>query len=156
MEIRVDDLSGREIADFLEDHIADMKSISSPQSKHALDLEGLKKPEITFWTIWEQDQLIGCGALNELSSDHGEIKSMRTSANFRGKGVASKMLRHNISVSNQRGYQRLSLETGSMDYFKPAHELYKKYGFKVCAPFAGYREDPNSIFMSIKLQIESN
>lgn len=148
MEIKVDDLSGQAIADFLEEHINDMKAISPPESKHALDIKGLKQADITFWTMREKVALAGCGALKELSLNHGEIKSMRISKNVRGKGLASKMLQHIISEAETRGYQRLSLETGSMDYFKPAIALYKKHGFAVCAPFANYKEDPNSIFMS--------
>ncbi len=148
MLIRIDDLCGPEIADFLEEHIKDMKSISPPESKHALDIKGLKKPDITFWTMWEQDELVGCGALKELSLNHGEIKSMRTSTDYRGKGLASKMLQHILTEAENRGYQRLSLETGSMDYFIPAVNLYKKFGFNICPPFANYKEDPNSIFMS--------
>ncbi|MEM7133021.1 MAG: GNAT family N-acetyltransferase [Chloroflexota bacterium] len=152
MEIKVDDLSGPEIAEFLEEHIKDMKAISPPESKHALDLDGLRKPEITFWTMWDQDALVGCGAIQELSDVHGEIKSMRVSKEHRGKGYASKILDHIISEAYKRGYRRLSLETGSMDFFKPAHALYKKYGFELCAPFSNYKEDPNSLFFSKQLR----
>ena len=148
MQIIIDDLSGQQIADFLEEHIEDMKSTSPPQSKHALDLEGLRKSDITFWTMWEDNQLVGCGAIKELSPDHGEIKSMRTSAKLRGNGLASRMLTHIINEAEKRGYQRLSLETGSMEFFIPAVNLYKKFGFEICQPFANYKEDPNSIFMS--------
>ena len=148
MQIIIDDLSGQQIADFLEEHIEDMKSTSPPQSKHALDIKGLQQPEITFWTMWEDNELVGCGAIKELSPDHGEIKSMRTSAKLRGNGLASKMLIHIINQAEKRGYQRLSLETGSMEFFVPAVNLYKKFGFEICEPFANYKEDPNSIFMS--------
>jgi putative acetyltransferase len=128
-----------------------MKSVSPPESKHALDLEGLRKPEITFWTIWDNDGLIGCGAMKELDKNHAEIKSMRTAISCLGKGVASMLVQHILNAAKLRGYQRVSLETGSMPFFAPARNLYAKYGFENCAPFSTYWEDPNSIFMSRKL-----
>jgi putative acetyltransferase len=151
MKIRIDDLRGPEIAALLEEHINDMRSVSPPESKHALDLNGLRKPEITFWTIWEGDKLAGCGALKELDKTHGEIKSMRTARTFMRRGVASKVLHHIISEATQRGYQRLSLETGSMDFFKPAHKLYESFGFEYCGPFGDYKLDPNSLFLTKEL-----
>jgi putative acetyltransferase len=151
VEIKIDDLSGSEIAEFLEEHIKEMKSVSPPESKHALDLEGLRKPEITFWTVWENSCLIGCGAIKELDADRAEIKSMRTDISFRGKGVASMLLQYILNEAKLRGYRRISLETGSMPFFEPARKLYVKYGFENCAPFSTYREDPNSVFMTIKL-----
>jgi putative acetyltransferase len=151
MHIRIDDLTGPEIAALLEEHINDMKSVSPPESKHALDLEGLRQSDITFWTIWEGDKLAGCGALKELDAQHGEIKSMRTARNFVRRGVASQILNHIISEAAQRGYKRLSLETGSMDYFKPAHKLYASFGFTTCEPFANYKLDLNSVFMTREL-----
>jgi putative acetyltransferase len=151
MKIIKDDLSGKEIADFLEEHIKDMKAISPPESKHALDLEGLRKPEITFWTVWDKDRLIGCGALKELDCSHGEVKSMRTSLSQRRKGIASFVLQHIINEATCRGYRRLSLETGSMPFFQPARQLYASFGFQVCGPFSLYKEDPNSIFMTKEL-----
>ncbi|MBW4517372.1 MAG: GNAT family N-acetyltransferase [Timaviella obliquedivisa GSE-PSE-MK23-08B] len=151
MEIKIDDLSGSEIAEFLEEHIREMKSVSPPESKHALDLEGLRKPEITFWTVWDDSRLIGCGAMKELDKNHAEIKSMRTTISYRGKGVAAMLLQHILNEAKLRGYRRISLETGSMPFFEPAHNLYAKYGFENCAPFSTYREDPNSIFMTKRL-----
>jgi putative acetyltransferase len=151
MEIKIDDLSGPEIARFLEEHIKDMRSVSPPESKHALDVDGLRKPEITFWTVWDHGQLVGCGALREIDATHGEIKSMRTSPLARGKGVASLMLQHLIDEGRKRNYKRLSLETGAMPFFKPAHALYAKFGFVPCAPFLPYKEDPNSLFLSKEL-----
>ncbi|NHC35019.1 GNAT family N-acetyltransferase [Scytonema millei] len=148
MEIKIDDLSGSEIAEFLKDHIREMKSVSPPESKHALDLAGLRKPEITFWTVWDDSRLIGCGAMKELDASHAEIKSMRTATAYRGKGIASMLLQHILNEAKLRGYRRISLETGSMPFFQPARNLYEKYGFKNCAPFATYKEDPNSIFMA--------
>lgn len=155
MEIKIDDLSGSEIAEFLEEHIREMKSVSPPESKHALDLEGLRKPEITFWTVWDDDRLIGCGAIKELDTTHAEIKSMRTSAPYQGKGIASMLLHCILAEAKLRGYQWISLETGSTPFFEPAHKLYVKYGFENCAPFSTYREDPNSVFMTRPLQKES-
>lgn len=152
MKIVVDDLSGQEIADFLEQHIEDMKSVSPPESKHALDVDGLKSSEITFWTVYKNDLLAGCGALKELDATHGEIKSMRIAPNARGKGIASKLLRYIITVSTNRGYHRLSLETGSMAFFEPARQLYLNHGFQYCRPFADYKEDPYSVFMSLILK----
>lgn len=151
MNIRVDDLSSEDIAAFLADHVNDMVSVSPPESRHVLDLDGLRKPEITFWSMRESGQIIACGALKALTPDHGEIKSMRTSTQHRGRGYASLMLRHILGEAQARGYRRVSIETGSMTFFKPAHALYAKHGFEVCPPFGGYREDPNSIFMTLRL-----
>jgi len=151
VDIRVDDLSGRDIAAFLKDHIDDMISVSPPQSRHVLDLDGLRQAAITFWTMRVADQVIACGALKAISADHAEIKSMRTAQGHRGRGIASLMLRHIIGEAKARGYRRLSIETGSMEFFKPARALYAKHGFAVCPPFANYGEDPNSVFMSIEL-----
>lgn len=149
--IKVDDLTGNDIAQFLEEHLQDMRSVSPPESKHALDLTALKKPDITFWSIYKEEQLIGCGALKELSLEHGEIKSMRISTSQRGQGIAAQLLTHIIDEGRKRGYQMLSLETGSMDFFIPARRLYKKYGFIECKPFADYVEDKNSLFMNLIL-----
>jgi putative acetyltransferase len=151
MEIKIDDLAGAEIAEFLEEHITEMKSVSPPESKHALDLAGLRKPEIIFWTVWDDGHLIGCGAIKALDVDHAEIKSMRTIVSRRGQGLASRLLQHILSEAQRRGYQQISLETGSMPFFEPARNLYAKYGFEKCAPFSTYREDPNSVFMTRKL-----
>jgi putative acetyltransferase len=151
VEVKIDDLSGFEIAVFLEEHIKEMKSVSPPENKHALDLEELRKPEITFWTVWDNSRLIGCGVMKKLDANHAEIKSMRTAISYRGKGVASMLLQHILNDAKLRGYRHISLETGSMPFFEPARNLYVKYGFENCAPFSTYREDPNSIFMSIKL-----
>lgn len=148
MDIRIDDLSGPDVARLLEEHLEEMRSVSPPQSTHALDLEGLRLPEITFWTAWKSGKLAACGAIKRLDNKHAEIKSMRTSAEFRQQGIASAMLEHILAEARQRGYQRLSLETGSMDYFRPARSLYRSFGFDYCRPFADYRLDPNSVYMS--------
>lgn len=151
MEIRVDDLRGAEIACLLEQHLQDMRRVSPPESVHALDLDRLRVPEITFWTVWAGSALAGCGAIKELAHDHGEIKSMRTAPEFRNRGVASLMLNHIIQEAKKRQYTRLSLETGSMAFFEPARRLYQKYGFAPCGPFSSYQEDPNSVFMTMQL-----
>lgn len=148
VEIRRDDLSGREVRELLAEHLANMREISPPESVHALPIDGLRSPEITFWTAWEHGELAGCGALKELGGQHGEIKSMRTSSRFRRKGVAKALLDHIIGEAVRRGYRRLSLETGSMEAFEAARELYARGGFAFCGPFADYEEDPNSVFMT--------
>lgn len=151
MLIKLDDLRGPEIAAFLEQHILEMKSVTPPESKHALDLDGLRKPEISFWTVWDDQNLVGCGALKELNPVHAEIKSMRVAASHRGKGIASGLMEYLLGEATRRGYRRLSLETGSIPFFAPARKLYAKFGFARCAPFADYKEDPNSEFMCKEL-----
>ena len=148
MKIRVDDLRGPEVAALLEEHLQDMRAISPPESKHALDLDGLRRPEITFWTVWDGSSLAGCGALKRLDEQHGEVKSMRTATGYRGRGVASLVLGQIVEEARKRGYRRLSLETGSMEFFKPARSLYAKFGFGLGPPFADYKEDPNSCFFT--------
>jgi putative acetyltransferase len=148
MKIRIDDLNGPEIAQLLREHLQEMALHSPPESIHALDLEALRTPGITFWTAWEGSELLGCGAIKQLDPLHGEIKSMRTAARHKGKGVAAGLLDHILEQARRRGYRRLSLETGSMQAFAPAHRLYARYGFAMCEPFADYNEDPNSVFMT--------
>jgi putative acetyltransferase len=152
VDIRIDDLSGAEIRELLEEHLANMRKISPPESIHALPLEGLREPEITFWTAWENGELLGCGALKELDSQHGEIKSMRTSPRHLRKGVAKSLLDFIIGEAVRRGYRQLSLETGSMEAFEPARQLYSRAGFTFCEPFADYIDDPNSVFMTKELK----
>ncbi len=151
MDIKIDDLTGSDVAELLSEHIQSMKLHSPPESKHALNLEGLRKPEITFWSAWEANELVGCVALQELDSQHGEIKSMKTASSHLRKGVAKRLLQFMIKEARERGYRRLSLETGSMDVFKPARRLYASFGFQYCKPFSGYSEDPNSVFMTKEL-----
>jgi putative acetyltransferase len=148
MQIRIDDLTGPEIRGLLEEHLRNMHQLSPPESVHALDLSGLRRPDITFWTVWQDGELVGCGALKELDPSHGEVKSMRTASPHRRKGVGRAMLEHIIAAARSRHYARLSLETGSMEAFAPARRLYEDYGFEYCAPFADYRDDPNSVFMT--------
>ena len=151
MDIRIDDLRGLEIAGLLHEHLRDMHRVSPPESIHALDLDSLRKPEITFWTIWDAGILVGCSALKELDPQHAEIKSMRTASSHRRKGVAKQLLQHLLDEAKQRGYTRVSLETGSMDFFMPARALYASFGFEICLPFSDYIEDPNSVFMTKEL-----
>ena len=151
MEIKIDDLSGPEVAELLTEHLQSMAEVSPPESRHALNLDELRKPGITFWSVWLGHVLAGCGALKALDRQHGEIKSMRTAKAHLRKGVATTLLEHILSEAKRRGYCRLSLETGSMPYFEPAHRLYRKFGFKTCPPFEGYVEDPNSVFMTKEL-----
>jgi putative acetyltransferase len=148
MEIRRDDLTGPEIHALLEEHLRNMHEISPPESVHALDLGGLRRPEITFWTLWSDDDLLGCGALKEINARHGEVKSMRTAMSQRRRGVARTVLAHIVEVARSRQYERLSLETGSQSAFVPARKLYESFGFAYCGPFVGYEEDPNSVFMT--------
>ena len=151
LEIRIDDLGGREIKELLMEHLRSLAEVTPPESRHALHLDELRQADITFWSVWEGHEVVGCGALKHLNAEHGEIKSMRTAAVHVRKGVASKVLEHIIAEAKQRGYRRLSLETGAIPYFQPAHSLYRKFGFNNCPPFADYIEDPNSLFMTREL-----
>ena len=151
MDIKIDDLKGSEIYELLQEHLQSMALHSPPESVHALDIEALRQPEITFWTVWERGELLGCGALKELDSQRGEIKSMRTSSLHLRKGVAKNLLNHILEEARRRGYSRLSLETGSMEAFEPARKLYANFGFIYCEPFADYVEDPFSVFMTREL-----
>jgi putative acetyltransferase len=151
MRIVVDDLTGPEIASLIGEHLRNMHLLSPPESIHALGLEKLREPDITFWTVWERTELMGCGALKELDALHGEIKSMRTATAHLRKGVASAMLRHLLDESRRRGYRRVSLETGAGAAFEPARQLYARHGFSPCGPFGDYVLDPNSVFMTLEL-----
>ena len=151
MEIRAGGLDRPEVQQLLHEHLRTLAQHSPPGSMHALDLDSLRRPEITFWSVWGADGLMGCGALKELDSRHGEIKSMRTAAKHLRQGVAARLLRQILEEARRRGYRRLSLETGSMAAFAPARRLYADSGFRECAPFAGYRLDPNSVYMTMEL-----
>lgn len=148
MQIRPDDLSDPAIHALLEEHLQDMHALSPRESVHALDLAGLRHPSISFWSAWEGPVLLGCAALRELDAGHGEIKSMRTPNAQRRRGAGRALLAHLIAEAAARGYQRLSLETGSQAGFLPAQRLYEQAGFTRCGPFGNYREDPNSVFMT--------
>jgi putative acetyltransferase len=151
MQIRVDDLRGPEMAELLRAHLEHCRKWSPPESVHALDLNALRSPEVTFWTAWDGASLLGCGALKELDSFQGEIKSMHTASKHRGRGVAAGLVTHMVAEARSRSYQLLSLETGSMDAFAPARALYSRFGFISSGPFGDYILDPNSVFMTLDL-----
>jgi putative acetyltransferase len=151
MKIEVDDLARPAIHALLNEHLQSMYVLSPPESVHALDLDSLRQPSITFWSAWEGPLLLGCGALKQLDPKHGEIKSMRTPDAVRRRGAGRALLAHIIAVARSRGYERLSLETGSMQAFRPAQQLYESSGFSYCPPFGEYIEDPNSVFMTLRL-----
>ena len=151
MKIEIDDLTRPAVHALLEEHLANMRTLSPADSVHALDLGALRQPDISFWSAWDGTTLLGCGALKELNPMHGEIKSMRTSLAVRGRGVGQALLTYIIAVARARGYTRLSLETGAMAAFKPAHRLYERNGFGYCGPFGAYVEDPHSVFMTLAL-----
>jgi putative acetyltransferase len=151
LAIAVDDLSGPEIAAFLDEHLQHMRSLSPPESTHALDLDALRAPAVTFWTVRDgggAGPLVGCGALKRLDGTHAELKSMRTRPARQRGGIGSALLTHIIGEARTMGLTRLSLETGSDEPFLPARRLYAKFGFTECAPFADYRPDPYSTFMT--------
>lgn len=151
MKIAVDDLSGSDVAGFLDEHVRQMQSITPPESKHALDLDALRRPGITFWAARDGDILLACAAIKRLDAAHAELKSMRTAPARERSGIASRMLEHVIAEARHMGFTRLSLETGSADFFLPARRLYEKFGFAPCGPFADYRPDRNSTFMTRSL-----
>ena len=148
MQIRIDPLTGPEIAALLEEHLRDLARHSPPESVHALDLSRLRSPQITFWSAWAEAALLGCVAIKELDPRHGELKSMRTVTSHQRQGVASTLMRHVLQQALQRGYDRLSLETGSGVAFAPAHRLYARFAFEACGPFGDYVEDRYSVFMT--------
>ena len=153
MRIETDDLTRPEVLALLDEHLSNMYEISPPESVHALDVSKLKGPDITFWSVWDDDgRLLGCGALKELSPAHGEVKSMRTPAARRRAGAGRAVLAHILAVARERRYERLSLETGSSDAFRAAQQLYESVGFTRCGPFGSYREDPHSVFMTLELK----
>jgi putative acetyltransferase len=149
-ELRIieDDLSGLEIAVQLRLNLDEMHAWSPPENVHAMPIERLRQADVTFWSAWDGETLAGCGALKQLDPAHGEIKSMRVAPLFRGRGAGKAILLHLLSEAKARGYARVSLETGSPEQFLPARRLYESHGFEPCGPFAGYREDPFSLFMT--------
>lgn len=151
MQIRTDDLTGAEVIGLLDAHLDHCRASSPPESVHALDLDGLRASNVTFWSVWDGQRILGCGALKELDPRHGEIKSMHTKASERGKGVAAAIVQHIIEQARSRGYRRISLETGSNEAFAPARALYARFGFASTDPFADYRPDPHSVFMTLEL-----
>ena len=151
MLIEPDDPSRPDVLALLEEHLRNMHELSPPESVHALDVSGLQRPEITLWSVREEGILLGCGALKELDREHGEVKSMRTPQSLRRRGAGRAVLVHIIEEGRRRGYKRLSLETGSMAAFLPAWTLYEGLGFRYCGPFADYKFDPHSVFMTLEL-----
>ncbi|KQW35494.1 GNAT family N-acetyltransferase [Rhizobacter sp. Root404] len=151
MNIRLDDLSHPAVHALLEEHLRHMHELGPPESVHALDLDKLRQPGITFWCAWDGEALLGCGALLELDPRHGEVKSMRTPQARRRTGAGRALLMHIIATARSRGYERLSLETGSVAAFAPAHRLYESAGFVRTGPFGDYVEDVNSVFMTLAL-----
>ncbi len=159
---RIDDLTHPSVVALLEHHLTDFARHSPVESMHALDLDALRSEDVTFWSAWDGDDLVGCGALTQLDAAWGEIKSMRVADAFRGRGAGSAILQHLIGEARRRGYARLSLETGSTktlergtDAFAPARALYARHGFVECGPFDAYAEDPWSTFMTLDLTTSS-
>ncbi len=140
-----------EVNILLEKHFKELRSVSPEGSAHVLDIPGLQVESIKFWSLWENEKLIGCGALKFLEKDHGEFKSIRVVDEFRNKGYGAKILEHLINEAKKLNIKMLSLETGSGDFFLPARTLFKKVGFTECSPFAHYKKDPNSCYMNLKI-----
>ncbi len=151
MHIEIDDLTRPAVHALLQEHLDNMYAITPADRVFALDLDKLRVPEITFWTVWEEGELLGCGALKELTPTHGEVKSMRTPTALRKRGAGRAVLAEIVRTARERGYQRLSLETGPPPHFSPAHQLYRSAGFVECGPFGNYEEDPHSVFMTLAL-----
>lgn len=147
-QIREDDLSGTEIAALLQLHLDEMHRWSPPESVHAMPIERLRAPDVTFYAAWDGARLAACGALKQLGAGHGELKSMRAHPDYRGRGAGKAMLAHLMAEAQTRGYHRVSLETGRPEAFLPARRLYESHGFAECPPFGDYTEDPFSICMT--------
>lgn len=151
LAIRNGDFSDPRVVDLLRYHFETNRAVTPAGSAHVLDLGAMQVPEISLWTIWSEETLLGMGALRRMNADEGEVKSMRTYEHAQRRGVASAMLAHIVEAARQAGLKRLYLETGSFAYFRPARELYARHGFRECPPFTGYIEDPNSTFMMMDL-----
>jgi putative acetyltransferase len=154
VKIAIDDLSGIDTIELVHSHLSEMKNVTPrAESVHALDLDGLRRPEVTFWSLRDSDsgRLAGCGAIKRLDPIHAEIKSMRTAAAFQRRGVAARLLAHIEAEAGEMGLTRLSLETGAEDFFEPARRLYLRSGFEYCEPFGTYVPDPLSVFMTKKI-----
>ncbi len=155
MQIEIDDPARADLYALLDEHLRNMHALSPPESVHALDVNGLKTPDITFWSARDGGVLLGCGALKQLDPEHGEIKSMRTPEALRRTGAGRALLNHILAQARLRGYKRLSLETGTAQAFQAAHRLYLSAGFVHCGPFGGYKLDPHSVFMTLDLSDRS-
>lgn len=151
MRIAVDDLTDPAVIDLLDGHVSQLRSISPPESTHALDLDALRAPGVALWVARDGDEVLGCGALTQVAPGHGEVKSMRTAPDARRRGVAREVLGEILAEARRRRMARVSLETGSDDFFAPARSLYAAHGFTVCGPFGSYRLDPHSTFMTLEL-----
>ncbi|SEB76486.1 putative acetyltransferase [Nocardioides exalbidus] len=151
MQIARADFDDPRLAAFLQAHLDDMEKTSPPESRHALDLSGLQAPHVRMWVGLDDEGIVGTTALAAMTADHEELKSMRTEPRVRGRGVAGQMLAHAIEDARARGVVRISLETGSMEFFEPARRFYARAGFTPCDPFGAYRPDPNSTFMTLEL-----
>ena len=151
MDIREDDLTGDAVRGVIRAHLDQMVSQTPAGSVYALDLGGLTAPDVTFWSMWDGAEIIGCGALKELDPRHGEIKSMHTLARFRGQGYGRATLTHILTEARHRGYRRLSLETGGTGPFAAAQALYRNAGFTDTGPFGGYTFDPHSVYLTLEL-----
>ena len=151
MQIEIDDVSRPEVLALLEEHLRNMYELSPPDQVFAFDASRLRAPGIMFWTAWQDGTLLGCAALKELSPTQGEVKSMRTPASLRRRGAGRALLNHILQVSRERRYQELFLETGRHPAFAPAQTLYRNVGFRECGPFGSYKENGNSVFMSLQL-----
>ncbi|MFM5917619.1 MAG: GNAT family N-acetyltransferase [Novosphingobium sp.] len=146
-----DDLTGSAIADLLRLHLEQMHQWSPPESVHAMPIERLRAPDVTFYAAWDGERLAACGALKHLDDHHGELKSMRAHPDYRGRGAGKAVLAHLMGEARARGYTRVSLETGRPDAFLPARRLYESHGFAECPPFGDYTEDPFSVCMTREL-----
>ena len=152
MRIELDDVSRLEVVALLEEHLRNMYELSAPDQVFAFDASKLRAPDVSLWTAWEEGALLGCAALKELSPIHGEVKAMRTPARRRRHGAGRALLNHILQVSRERAYQELVLETGRHPAFVPAQTLYRSVGFRECGPFGSYKENGNSVFMSLRLR----
>ena len=151
MRIEIDDVSRPQVLFLLEEHLRNMYEITPADYVFAFDAKKLRAPDVTFWCAWEEEVLLGCAALKELSSTVGEVKSMRTPEKLRRQGVGRALLNHVLQVARQRGYRELFLETGNHPAFMPAQTLYRSVGFRECGPFGSYKENGFSVFMSLSL-----
>jgi len=137
------------VNNLLKKHFIELRSVSPTGSTHVLDIDGLKDPSIKFWSLWENNELVGCGALKFLEKKHGEFKSIRVADNYRKKGIGKKIIDHLIEEAKKLEVSKLSIETGAGNFFLPARKLFSKFGFKECLPFAHYKNDPNSCYYTL-------
>jgi putative acetyltransferase len=151
MKSIVGNFDNLEVNDLLKKHFVELRSVSPAGSTHVLDIDGLKDPSIKFWSLWENNKLIGCGALKFLGKDHGEFKSIRVADEFRKKGIGERIINHLIEEAKKLEISKLSIETGAGEFFAPARKLFNKFGFKKSEPFAHYKVDPNSCYFTLDL-----